>query len=160
MSDHHNEPLFKRRERLISEELGRALTAKEKFYLAMADACSPRRGKPLVLCIEDNPKYLRLRKAVLQRSGYDVIGATTGAEALEILREAPVCLVLSDHMLRGITGTDLAKQMKEIKRDVPIVLHSGTVPESLQHVDGFISKSEPPSRFLSLVYSFVQRYCE
>ena len=160
MSDHHDEPSFEKRERLISEELGRPLTAREKFYLAMADACSPRRGKPVILCVEDNPKYLRLRKAVLQKSGYDVIGATTGAEALEMLREAPVCLVLSDHMLRGETGSDLAKQMKEIKRDVPIVLHSGTVPESLQHVDGFISKSESPSKFVSLVYSFVQRYCE
>jgi CheY-like chemotaxis protein len=85
----------------------------------------------------------------------------TGAEALEMLREAPVCLVLSDHMLRGTTGTDLAKQMKEIKRGVPLVLHSGTVPESLQNTwTGSSATVSRRSRFLSLVFSFVQRYCE
>src|SRR5436309_12856853 len=73
-------------------------------------------SKPLILCVEDNEIYLRLRKAVLEQAGYAVLSATTGTEAMEILRDAPVCLVLSDHMLRGTTGTFLAKQMKKIKR--------------------------------------------
>lgn len=48
-------------------------------------------------------------KAVLEQAGYAVLSATDEAEALEVLREAPVCLVLPDHMLRGTTGTDLCE---------------------------------------------------
>src|SRR5438552_2359521 len=61
-------------------------------------------SKPLILCVEDNEIYLRPRKAVLEQAGYAVLSASTGTEAMEILRDAPVCLVLSDHMLRGTTA--------------------------------------------------------
>lgn len=117
-------------------------------------------SKPVILCVEDNEIYLRLRKAVLEQAGYTVLSATTPAEAMEILRDAPVSLVLSDHMLRGTTGTFLAKQMKRIKRKVPIILYSGKPPESLRNVDGFINKDESVPRFLSLVGDFVKRYIE
>jgi CheY-like chemotaxis protein len=147
-------------EKLVSEELGRELTPKEKFYLAMADACSPRSPKPLILCIEDNVNQLRLRKAVLEKAGYDVVGASTGPEALEIMREAPICLVLSDHMLSGTTGAALAREIKQVKQEVPVILHSGTVPDSMQNVDGFISKSEPVPTFLAMINDFVKRYLE
>ena len=79
---------------------------------------------------------------------------------MEILRDAPVCLVLSDHMLRGTTGTFLAKQMKKIKRDVPIILYSGKPPKTMRNVDGFINKDESVPRFLSLIGDFVKRYRE
>ena len=117
-------------------------------------------SKPVILCVEDNEVYLRLRKAVLEQAGYAVLTATTGTEAMEILREAPVCLVLSDHMLQGTTGVFLAKQMKKIKRKVPIILYSGKPPESMRNVDGFINKDESMPRFLSLVGNFVKRYWE
>jgi CheY-like chemotaxis protein len=113
-----------------------------------------------ILCVEDNEKYLRLRKAVLAHAGYVVFSATTPAEAMEILREAPVCLVLSDHMLRGTTGTALAREMKKIKPEVPILLSSGSTPETMQHIDGFINKSEPVPKFLRMIRDFVGRYCE
>ena len=156
----HDEVRLRKKEKLVSEELGRELTPKEQFYLAMADACSARMPKPLILCIEDNAKHLQLRKAVLEKAGYGVLGANTGAEALEIVREAPICLVLSDHMLSGTTGTALAQQIKRIKQDIPVILHSGSVPESMQNVDGFISKNEPVSTFLTLIHDFIKRYLE
>ena len=113
-----------------------------------------------ILCVEDDETYLRLRKAVLAEAGYVVFSATSPSEAMQILREAPVCLVLSDHMLRGSTGIALAEQMKKIRPEVPIILYSGNAPETLQHVDGFINKSEPVSTFLQLIQNFVKRYCE
>ncbi len=113
-----------------------------------------------ILCVEDDETYLRLRKAVLAQAGYIVFSATTPSEAMEILGKTPISLVLSDHMLRGTTGTALAKEMKKIKPDVPIVLYSGAVPETMQHIDGFINKSEPVPSFLAMVWEFVRRYCE
>ncbi|PYX39379.1 MAG: hypothetical protein DMG75_01045, partial [Acidobacteria bacterium] len=73
--------------------------------------------------------------AVLEKEGYAVLSATDSQQAIEMLLEAPVSLVLSDHMLRGTTGVELAQQMKALKPDVPIVLYSGTVPKTLGAVD-------------------------
>ena len=57
-----------------------------------------------ILCVEDNKAYLRVRKAVLEREGYSVLAATTGAEALRLFREVGVSLVLSDPHAKGNHG--------------------------------------------------------
>ena len=115
--------------------------------------------RPLILCVEDNEDYLRLRKAVLEQHGYSVVSARNGADALQTLSEAPVCLVLSDHMLRGETGLELAQRMKVIKPDVPVVLYSGNPPNTLRGVDCFINKDEPVSTFLEIIGDLIRRYC-
>jgi CheY-like chemotaxis protein len=117
-----------------------------------------RHAKPLILCIEDDPMYLTLRKAVLEQNGYNVIGVTTAAEALKVLRETPVCATVADHMLHGTTGTQLAKEMKKIKPDVPVILFSGTVPRKLKGVDVYVNKGEPTAEFLRILGEVVQRY--
>jgi CheY-like chemotaxis protein len=113
--------------------------------------------KPLILCIEDNALYLTLRKKVLEREGYDVIGVTTPVEALKALRDSPVCAVIADHMLQGTTGAELARGMKKIKPKVPIILFSGTVPQTLNSVDVYVNKGEPTAKFLGIVRAVVQR---
>lgn len=120
----------------------------------------PPPPRPIILCVEDNDIYLRLRKEVLERNGYGVIAARDGRAALQSLREAPVCLVLSDHMLRGITGIELAQQMKAVKPDVPIVLYSGSPPDTMRGIDCFINKGESTTEFLSIIQDLVKRYCE
>ena len=145
---------FEKREKLLSEELGRELTPKEKFYVALADACAPRRGKPLILCIEDNEAQLHLRKQILENDGFLVLNAINAAEALEMLCETlemlcetPVSLVLSDHMLSGESGTQLAGEIKKVKPDVPVVFYSGRTPESLQNVAVSSRRTNPFQHF-------------
>ena len=110
-----------------------------------------------ILCVEDNKAYLRLRKAVLEKDGYLVLTATTGAEALKVFRDVAVSLVLSDHMLRGTTGVALAHHLKSIKPHVPFVLYSGTVPDIMGDADCFISKDETVPNFLSIIKSLIKR---
>jgi CheY-like chemotaxis protein len=114
--------------------------------------------RPLLLCVEDDAIYLMLRKAFLEQSGYNVIGATTAEDALEMLREAPVCATITDHFLHGTTGAKLAREMKKIKPDVPIILYSGTVPDKLLGADVFINKNETVQGFLRIVGEVVERY--
>jgi CheY-like chemotaxis protein len=116
--------------------------------------------KPLILCVEDDAGALELRKAVLQQNGYSVISATRAQDALQALQEAPVCLVLSDHILGGARGADLAIRMKAIKPDVPVVLYSGHPPDSMGGVDCFINKSEPRNQFLAIISDLIRRYCD
>ena len=113
-----------------------------------------------ILCVEDNKAYLRLRKAVLEKDGYLVLTATTGAEALKVFRDVAVSLVLSDHMLRGTTGVALAHQLKAIKPHVPFVLYSGTAPDIMGDADCFISKDETVASFLSIISSLIRRQSE
>jgi CheY-like chemotaxis protein len=115
-------------------------------------------ARPLILCIEDEPIHLTLRKKVLERDGYNVIGVTTAADALKALSEAPVCAVIADHMLQGTTGTELAGKMKKIKPNVPIILFSGTAPQHLNDVDVYVNKGEPTAFFLGIVRDVVQRF--
>jgi len=152
------ETSLERREKLLRKKLGRELTPREKFYIALAEACSPLRGKPLILSIDDNEVQLQLRKQILEDDGFLVLNASNAAEAIEMLRENPVSLVLSDHMLGGTTGTKLAADLKKVKPDVPVVLYSGRSPESLQNVDCFIAKSEPVPQFLAMIRDLVNRY--
>ena len=128
--------------------------------LAVEPSLSNQSAQGTILCVEDNKAYLRLRKAVLEREGYLVVTASTGSEALSILRREPVCLVLSDHMLRGTTGVALATRMKKMKPHIPVVLYSGQVPEAMGSVDCFISKDETVASFLSIISSLIHRYRE
>lgn len=114
--------------------------------------------RPLILCIEDSPTYLVLRKKVLEREGYAIVGASTADEALKALRELPVCATIADHMLQGTTGAELAREMKKIKPNVPIILFSGTVPQNLNAVDVYVNKGEPTAKFLGIVRAVIQRY--
>jgi CheY-like chemotaxis protein len=115
-------------------------------------------AKPLILCLEDNPKYLALRKKVLERDGYEVISVTTVGEAVKALHQFPICATIADHLLQGATGTQLARDMKKIKPHVPIILFSGAVPENLDGVDVYLNKSEPAAKFLEIVRAVVERY--
>ncbi|HZR64312.1 MAG TPA: response regulator [Terriglobales bacterium] len=135
-----------------------AVTLAKSLYRTLPPSAKPSIAKPLILCVEDEPISLLLRKKVLERDGYNVIGVTTAQDAISTLREAPVCATIADHMLQGTTGIELARQMKTLKRDVPIILFSGTLPEHLDSVDVFIHKGEPTSEFLRIVRDVVNRY--
>jgi FixJ family two-component response regulator len=65
--------------------------------------------------------------------------------------------VIPDHLLQGTTGTELAREMKKIKPDVPIILFSGNVPEHLNDVDVYVNKGEPTAMFLEILRGVVQR---
>jgi CheY-like chemotaxis protein len=103
-------------------------------------------AKPVILCVDDEAIPLILRKSVLEKSGYKVIAAKSAAEALERLDQQPVDLVLTDLLMPGLSGTELARQIKQRKPGLPIVLLSGVneIPEDAESADMFLSKVEGP----------------
>jgi len=143
-----------RQEKRLRKKLDRDVAPR----VVLTEACNPQNSKPLILCIDDDGVQLELRKQILENDGFLVLNATTAEEAIHMLRETPVCLVLSDHMLGGTTGTQLAADLKKVKPEVPVVLYSGRSPESLQNVDCFIAKSEPVPQFLAMIRDLMNRY--
>src|SRR5574337_1087619 len=74
-----------------------------------------------VMVVEDNEKNRKLMRVVLKAKGYNVIEATTGEEALGILKNQKPDIILMDIQLPGIDGLTLAKQIKADTNDIPII---------------------------------------
>jgi len=115
-------------------------------------------GRPLILCIDDNASQLRLLDEILGRQGFQVLQASTVETALETMREAPISLVISDHFLRGTSGTELAEKLKALKPTVPILLHSGAHPDTMRNVDAFINKGESVKEFIAVACDLIKRF--
>lgn len=110
-------------------------------------------GAPVILCIDDQPGPLSTRKLVLQKSGYKVLGASSGKEALRLLRDTHVDLVLSDHYLQSELGTEIAAQIKALRPNLPVLLVSGAADHlaglsGAENVDDLISKAAGPTNLL------------
>jgi DNA-binding response OmpR family regulator len=77
-----------------------------------------------VLVVDDEKDLVELVSYNLQRSGYNVITAGTGTEALELARTHKPDLMVLDLMLPGIDGTEVARRLKAdpITSGIPIVM--------------------------------------
>jgi CheY-like chemotaxis protein len=102
--------------------------------------------KAVILCVDDEQNPLTLRKLVLQKAGYEVLTANSGKEALELAASRHVDLVLSDHLMPGMHGTELAQQLKAEHPKLPVILISGVneLPAGSAIANAFVSKSEGP----------------
>ena len=102
--------------------------------------------KAVILCVDDEQNPLTLRKLVLQRAGYEVLTANSAKEALELVESRKVDLVLSDHLMPGMHGTELAEQIKAKHPKLPVILLSGVneLPAGSTIANAFISKIEGP----------------
>ncbi len=114
---------------------------------------------PLLLCIDDDEVALRVRKLLLGSAGYEVLVAASGEAGLEVLKENPVILVIADHFLSAKTGTEIAREMKELKPNVPILIVSASAeePAGLEFADGFLPKGEAPDLLLAMIARLLER---
>ncbi len=83
--------------------------------------------KKTILCVDDNEQSLSSRKLMLETRGYRVIVCTTGEQAREVFRHGGIDLVLTDLMMPGMNGDDLAKRVKQVSPETPVILFSGKV---------------------------------
>src|SRR3990172_970978 len=83
--------------------------------------------RPKILCVDDEPANLRLLDAILAPCGYEVVKAADGKEALEVIGEQKVDMVLLDVILPGINGFEVCRKIKENEswRMIPVVLITG-----------------------------------
>ena len=102
--------------------------------------------KELILCVDDEENQLAVRKLVLESKGYEVLTAASGRQALGLLAQHPVDLVLSDHLMPGLTGAELARQIKAQKPELPVILISAVneIPADAAYADLFMSKLDGP----------------
>src|SRR5258708_39087617 len=83
----------------------------------------PKR-KSSVLCIDDEPPNLKVRKLLLESAGYFVLTASGGKEGMEIFRSNLVDAVVVDYSMSGMDGGIVAAQVKKIKPRIPVIMLS------------------------------------
>lgn len=115
---------------------------------------------PTILCVDDEPVLLMVRELVLSSAGYTVITASTADEAMHLFRRRQVDLVITDHLLPGRTGVEMAADMKKLRPEIHIMLVTGMpdLTAGMEHIDKCLLKGSPTREFLAHVEELTTRH--
>jgi DNA-binding response OmpR family regulator len=115
-----------------------------------------------ILMVDDDPSLVKIISFLLKDEGYEVVTATTGMEALQILHQQWVDLVILDVMLPRVDGFEICRRVRETNR-VPIIMLSargGTedrVRGLLDGADDYLPKPCEPAELLARVKALFRR---
>ena len=114
-----------------------------------------------ILCVDDDDSILRYERALLERSGYAVLTAASAQQGLILAIARKVDAVLLDYRMSGMTGQEVATEIKFVKPELVIILLSGSdVPtQALALVDAFVPKIEASHQLLPMIADLCSR-CE
>ena len=127
----------------VYSELGRGTTF--KIYLPRVDAAPdtllPARepvtvaGTETILLAEDDAVLRPLAKGLLEKLGYTVLDAADAVEALEAARQYTevIHLLLTDVVMPGASGRELARQLESHRPDVKVLYVSGYTDDAIVH---------------------------
>jgi PAS domain S-box-containing protein len=116
-------------------------------------------GRETILLVEDQAEVRRLVVTVLKGRGYQVLEAGTGSEALELAERhpGPVHLMITDVVMPGMNGKELAERMTTVRPEMKVLFSSGypnevIAQQSLLETDvSFLQKPFTPSGLASKV---------
>ena len=88
---------------------------------------APRGGTEAILLVDDEPQIRALQEATLSEYGYAITVATTAADALQFIHTDPgrYDLLVTDLTMPGMTGVELAAEVRKARQDMPILLCTG-----------------------------------
>ncbi|WP_320668607.1 ATP-binding protein [Patulibacter defluvii] len=90
-----------------------------------------------VLLVEDEPSGLAIVRRILERGGYDVTAVGSGAAALSLLEDGrPIDLLLTDVIMPGMLGTELAARAVLARPDLRVLMMSGYSDELVAKPSG------------------------
>jgi PAS domain S-box-containing protein len=127
----------------VYSELGRGTTFKLYFpphYGTIRSPAPERPTPPLalgsgatILLVEDERPVRSTIRRLLERHGYQVLEASNGQDALDLVtsRAKEINLVLSDMVMPGMGGTELAGRVRAIAPTLPVVLMTGYTEEAI-----------------------------
>jgi CheY-like chemotaxis protein len=115
-----------------------------------------------ILVVEDEPAVRGLLSAVLQKAGYTLHEAASGADALAELERIPTLdLLITDVIMPEMTGVEVARRVVQLRPGTPVLYMSGYADEVLQHEDvvagsSFLQKPFRPDVLMSKVRDIVE----
>ena len=122
----------------VDATVDRAVEAPVRETVSTTDREAPR-GDATVLICDDEPAILRAASQVLQNSGYSVLVASTPSQALELIRDFddPIDLLITDVIMPGMSGADLAAEVQSSHPRIRVLYITGYSPDVLD-TDGGI----------------------
>lgn len=86
---------------------------------------------PVVLIVDDNHFFLKMERLLFERHGFQVTTAEDGEEGYAVFQAhaARLDVVITDLMMPKLSGTDLCKRIKRVRRSLPVVLVTGVSGE-------------------------------
>jgi PAS domain S-box-containing protein len=109
-----------------------ATSARSVGELASPDGRPPL-GNETVLLVEDEPAVREMTRAALQRHGYTVLPAASGAEALQIAQanHGAISVVLTDVVMPGMSGPQLVERLREDQPRLAALFMSGYTSDAV-----------------------------
>jgi len=109
-----------------------------------AESSSLPRGSEVVLLVEDEVGVRELAREYLEMSGYTVIVAPDGNTALELaaMHAGPIHLLMTDMVMPGIGGRELAERVLSVRPDIKILYMSGYTDQAVVH-QGILGTDAP-----------------
>lgn len=124
-----------------------------------------QRGTETILLVEDDQEVLAMNRGLLERSGYLVLSAIDGFEALDIFKNSSdrISLVILDVIMPGMNGKEVYEKFRDIDENVAVLFCSGYATDILsrgretQENVNFMSKPFNPELFLKRVRSLIDK---
>jgi CheY-like chemotaxis protein len=118
-----------------------------------------------ILVVEDDPQVRAVARRALQGAGYAVYEAITGLAAIHFMSSHPgdIDLIVSDVVMPGVNGREMAEQLRITCPEVPILFMSGYPGTEIERrgVDhqttSFIPKPFPPDLLIKAVHDTLAR---
>ena len=120
-----------------------------------------------ILIVDDKEENLYLLQFLLQNQGYEVLRANHGSSALEVARQYPPDIIITDILMPIMDGFALCREWKKDKRlkSIPFVFYTATYTDERDQkfalglgADKFIVKPQEPDIFLSIVQKLIQKF--
>ena len=135
------------------------LLTKEKVFKAEESIPVPSSGKETILLAEDDQVLRKVSKIFLENSGYKVLEAVNGVDALRVFSEnsAGIKLIVTDMIMPKMHGNEVYEKVRMIKPDIKCLFMSGYSNDIIQQRgvlkegSNYISKPFSPSDLLRKV---------
>lgn len=116
-----------------------------------------------VLVVDDDREIVKAIGLILEKEGYQVLKAYDGMEALRVVAEQPVRLIIMDVMMPKLDGLSAVMKIRE-RKNLPIIVLSAKSEETdkvlglSMGADDYVSKPFNPQELAARVKSHLRRY--
>jgi DNA-binding response OmpR family regulator len=118
-----------------------------------------KKVKATLLCVDDDSQCLAVRRLMLEAHGFNVITSINPKQGLKLFRSKRFDAAVLDYHMPGMNGAELAKAMKDVHSDVPVLILSGLLelPETDPvYYDSFVCKSEAGHKLIREIQSLIK----
>ena len=116
-----------------------------------------------ILVVDDNKEIVYSISELLKYEGYQTIGAYDGMQALDVLEQNKIDLILLDVMMPRLNGLSTLMKLRE-KHKIPVIILSAKTEESdkvsglIMGADDYVEKPYNPAELIARVKAHLRRY--